>query len=151
MFEPVTPQRDESGFWTHPAVDEALRRRREEDITRLPESEGMEFVFVEFFGDAPEELERLYGEGEGLDGDREKLKRAVREWEPTVPEGAGWFLVSVHDTDDGPCACFARQGRSLEPDEMDDRGGEEEEGEGGRPAAASETFAGLTFSDITLP
>ena len=29
-------------------------------------------------------------------------------WEPTVPEGDGWFLFALYDTEDGPHACFTR-------------------------------------------
>lgn len=29
-------------------------------------------------------------------------------WEPVAPTGRGWFLVSIHDTEDGPVAWYAR-------------------------------------------
>ena len=34
---------------------------------------------------------------------------AVKEWQPTPPNGEGWFLVSINDTDDGPVAWWAKE------------------------------------------
>ncbi|MCS2154734.1 hypothetical protein MUU49_19465 [Scandinavium goeteborgense] len=34
-------------------------------------------------------------------------------WEPEMPEGDGWFVGSIHDTDDGPVCVWLRQGAAL--------------------------------------
>ncbi|WP_162988176.1 hypothetical protein [Alcaligenes aquatilis] len=28
-------------------------------------------------------------------------------WNPSPPQGDGWFIISVHDSDDGPVALWA--------------------------------------------
>jgi hypothetical protein len=52
MFQPEKVERDRYGFWLHSAL-----RNAPEDvpITDLPDSVGMEFSFVSFESDAPDE------------------------------------------------------------------------------------------------
>jgi hypothetical protein len=99
MLTPKRVRRDRYGFWLHPL----LRRLREgQQITDLEEARDMELCFRSFELDAPDDLLGLY---HSVRGD---WARAVRAWQPTRPEGAGWFLAAVYDTEDGPYACFAR-------------------------------------------
>lgn len=109
MIEPEKVTRGGNGCWTHSGVAAALARHREEDITNLPAAEGMEFKFVEFLFDAPSKLQNLYEAGTSGKGSEKDMNRAVRGWQPTPPKGDGWFLISIHDTDNGPCACFTRE------------------------------------------
>ncbi|EPO3676975.1 hypothetical protein ACT90K_006598, partial [Pseudomonas aeruginosa] len=42
------------------------------------------------------------------------------EWIPTRPEGAGWFVLSIHDTDNGPVCQYVRPlGEHLSPIGLD--------------------------------
>ncbi len=110
MFQPETVERDEYGWWLH----SALRDGEDEDVRKIPVAEDMDFHFVEFYEDAPTELQAAYESGGSLHGDEEEMKRAVREWQPTAPKGEGWFLLGIWDTEDGPYACFTRpKGQSL--------------------------------------
>jgi hypothetical protein len=106
MFLPEPVQRDHYGQWFHSALN-ALEE--EKLITDLPEAQGMEFCYVSFEGDAPDELQkRYYSCIASSDVDDEVWMSAAREWEPTRPKGDCWFLLAIYDTEDGPFACFTR-------------------------------------------
>lgn len=102
MITPETVKRDGYGYWFHSAV-----RDSEEDqpIDELPCAEGMEFSYVSFDSDASEEMQRRYFEDDSCD---------ISDWNPTKPEGDGWFLLCVYDTEDGPYACFTRPQAKVE-------------------------------------
>lgn len=101
MLTPEVVKRDQKGFWLHPA----LAKARSEVIEELPEAAGLEVRYVEFFFDAPSALQNAYEEGVTNGG----WEIAIRAWEPTVPDGTGWFLLGVYDSHDGgPTAAFAR-------------------------------------------
>jgi hypothetical protein len=104
MFQPEKLERDRYGFCFH----SALNKSEEEDITRLPEAEGMEFNFVSFEADASDKLQNLY-QSSADSGSRETWPDAVRAWQPSRPKGDCWFLLAIYDTDDGPYACFTRR------------------------------------------
>src|SRR5215467_4423076 len=104
MFQAEKIQRDKYGFWLHSALEPL---EEHQPITDLPAAEGMEFRYIAFVDNAPEDLQEIYENGSG------DFYDAVRKWEPTV-EGDGWFLVSLCDTEDGPFACFARPQPLLE-------------------------------------
>lgn len=107
MFQQETLERDEYGFCFH----SALNKSEEEDITKIPEAEGMEFRFVSFESDASDELQDLYQGNAGLES--EGWQDAVLAWNPLPPKGDGWFLLAIYDTDDGPYACFTRPKREA--------------------------------------
>ena len=104
MIQPEPVERDQYGFWLHPAL---LKLEDEQPISELPEAAGMDLRFVEFFDDAPEELRKMYDEA-GSPGSSVMWEDAVRAWQPTKPEGDCWFLLAVYDTEDGPEACYTR-------------------------------------------
>ncbi|HGV2417417.1 TPA: hypothetical protein ACNCFI_004887, partial [Escherichia coli] len=33
----------------------------------------------------------------------------IAAWEPERPEGEGWFVGSIHDTEDGPVCIWLRE------------------------------------------
>ncbi|WP_447869988.1 hypothetical protein [Serratia fonticola] len=85
----MEPQRDQCGYWTHPDFFEP--------------ADGREYG-------APGELEawldtnRVAGHLEALeaaDGD-------ISNWILTPPTGEGWFIGSIHDTEDGPVCYWLR-------------------------------------------
>ncbi|MFO7070978.1 hypothetical protein P3E18_12005, partial [Pseudomonas aeruginosa] len=66
----------------------------------------MQNVFME--SDAP----RLY--------DSARSDQRYSEWIPTRPKGAGWFVLSIHDTDNGPVCQYVRPlGEHLSPIDLD--------------------------------
>jgi hypothetical protein len=104
MFQPEKLERDKYGFCFHSVLD---RLEEDQPIEALPEAVGMEFAYVEFFDDAPAELQKIYDEA-GDPMSKVMWEDAVKAWNPTPPEGGGWFLIAIYDTEDGPYACFAR-------------------------------------------
>jgi hypothetical protein len=106
MFQPEKVERDVYGYWFHSAV-----RDSEEDqpINELPGAEGMEFRYVSFDNDASEKMQRRYFEDDEFN---------ISDWNPTKPEGDGWFLLCIYDTEDGPHACFTRPKADIDSDEL---------------------------------
>ena len=98
IIQPAKIERDEDGFWTHPdfpAWDEDITS---ETIADWKDENEVNFDCVMFDGDAPEYLEdRYYDRGD---------LTAVAEWDPVCKRGVS-FLLSIHDTEDGPVALFA--------------------------------------------
>lgn len=96
-FRSVPVIRDENGFFQHPVtllLDEGT------DIKAWAERYGITWSVVEFEFDAPENLVDQYFETGSPD---------CSAWNPTPPEGNGWVLANINDTDDGPVAHFFRR------------------------------------------
>lgn len=101
-------ERDQFGFWTHPnypdLADNCSSNEAQETLRRL----GLELQTVFMESDAP----RLY--------DSARSDQRYSEWIPTRPEGAGWFVLSIHDTDNGPVCQYVRPlGEHLSPIDLD--------------------------------
>lgn len=101
-------ERDQFGFWTHPnypdLADNCSSSEAQETLRRL----GLELQNVFMESDAP----RLY--------DSARSDQRYSEWIPTRPEGAGWFVLSIHDTDNGPVCQYVRPlGEHLSPIGLD--------------------------------
>ncbi|WP_213993815.1 hypothetical protein [Sodalis sp. dw_96] len=107
-IQPVKPQRDENGWWSHPDYIPDL----EEDALRVEFDVWLEVNGVECVARLMEDdLEPGSPEAvawESLDCD-------CSAWNPKPPEGTGWFLVSVHDTEDGPSAVWLRKLPDAQP------------------------------------
>lgn len=97
LIKPGKVERDKYGHWTHPAWpatdDEYIPKKWFDE-------QGLELAVVEFEGDAPQEMVDAYFETGEPDFER---------WEPTMPSGDGWFIFSIHDTEDGPICAWVRQ------------------------------------------
>ena len=95
-------KRDENGFWTHPDVPEWDESVKDCDIVEWLNSRGLELVSVVMFdGDAEEDIHDRYYEAED--------NTAVADWVPTKPDLDDSFLLSLHETDNGPIAVFVRK------------------------------------------
>lgn len=90
------PARDENGWCTHPDLPEWDESESGADVLARIGYEG-DWVFMD--GDADEKLVDAYFE----DGEP-----SCAAWTPTKPEGDGWLLVGIWDTEDGPVALFVR-------------------------------------------
>jgi hypothetical protein len=103
LFDPAKlPPRDADGYTWHPDLDERFEDPElgEEYISRDKFREhGLEFRVHEFEHDytSQEMHDRYYQDGE-----------SVPDWQPTPPEGDGWRLAAIYDTEDGPVALFVR-------------------------------------------
>jgi hypothetical protein len=60
---------------------------------------GWASTTVCFESDASDEARARYDEGNSPD---------CSYWTPTPPEGAGWLLAAIYDTEDGPVALYVR-------------------------------------------
>ncbi|MBN3811665.1 hypothetical protein [Paraburkholderia sp. Ac-20347] len=94
----LTPReivRDDQGFLTHPdfpICDEGTR------ADKFLEAFGIETWFRSMESDLPDLYERW------CDGEVDNCT----VWTPTAPEGDGWLLLEIYDTEDGPYALFGR-------------------------------------------
>ncbi|RQJ10677.1 hypothetical protein IPC6_16760 [Pseudomonas aeruginosa] len=108
MIQAHLVERDQFGFWTHPnypdLADNCSSSEAQETLRRL----GLELQNVFMESDAP----RLYYSA--------RSDQRYSEWIPTRPEGAGWFVLSIHDTDNGPVCQYVRPlGEHLSPIGLD--------------------------------
>lgn len=92
-------------FWEHPSWDLLLKTVEDEcelyKIKEFLDSFDAEIKFVWFENDpmVSEEIIDQYFEG---DCD------VLTSWNPVVPDGSGWILLSIHDTDDGAVSLWGR-------------------------------------------
>ncbi|EPB4297703.1 hypothetical protein [Yersinia enterocolitica] len=98
----VPVERDNCGFWTHPDY--------------FVPANGNEFG-VEGEFDAWKALNRVVGKLEWMEceDNAEELQAAydagncdLSMWQPNPPAGDGWFMASIHDTEDGPVCYWLR-------------------------------------------
>lgn len=95
LLAPRKIERDMHGYLVHPdypICDEGTR------ADKFLEAFGIESAFVDMESDAPEALYEAYMTGAD-----------VSAWWPTPPEGDGWVLLEIYDTENGPYAMFARR------------------------------------------
>ncbi|MEB0226308.1 hypothetical protein [Pseudomonas sp. 10S4] len=98
LIQRLPVQRDDCGLWTHPAWPDD---GEESAILKSWFAEHcLEFSLIELESDGPEEMVTEYFE-QGLVN--------CTAWEPTMPPGNGWFIFSIHDTDDGPICVWVRR------------------------------------------
>ena len=92
-------------FRSYPDLaDNCSSSEAQETLRRL----GLELQTVFMESDAP----RLY--------DSARSDQRYSEWIPTRPEGSGWFVLSIHDTDNGPVCQYVRPlGEHLSPIDLD--------------------------------
>lgn len=94
-------QRDSDGYWTHPAHPEF--------------EEGQDVEAAAWFN--AQQLEHQIAYLESEDGDHPAYEAYwsdgdpnISAWEPPRPEGEGWFILSIHDTEDwGPVCVWVRR------------------------------------------
>lgn len=94
----LTPRqivRDEDGYLTHsdfPICDEGTH------AGKFLDAFGIDAEFVAMESDDPAAAERYFEAGEAH----------CSYWTPTPPDGEGWLLLEIYETEDGPCALFGR-------------------------------------------
>ncbi|RLM24741.1 hypothetical protein BIY29_08465 [Brenneria alni] len=92
-LKPMFPARDENGWWTHPYFSETYSYGWAED-----NNFDIEFIFLENEVGFEKAKERYWGVGAS----------DCEGWEPISPDGDGWFIASIHDTEDGPVCIWLR-------------------------------------------
>lgn len=63
-------------------------------------------------GDGTEEAYKTYFDGAIAD---------CSAWKPSKPDGDGWFIVSIHDTEDGPACIWIRHPTEEQLREAEER------------------------------
>ncbi|QBJ01006.1 hypothetical protein Rostov7_00045 [Vibrio phage Rostov 7] len=93
-------KRDEHGFWTHDDFPkfEITEFKSSEQWDKWLKDNKVGFRVIWFEDDASEDLQDRYFEDSDL--------KAVAEWNPAC-ESKDAFLISIHDSEDGPLAVFA--------------------------------------------
>lgn len=102
QIQPMEPQRDREGYWTHPDMP-AIETSAQFDAWQA--EQGFECSVVMLDGDdgiGAQDAGERYAEGD----------TDILAWQPSKPEGEGWFIVSIHDHEDGPVCVWVR---SKEP------------------------------------
>ncbi|MDX6914745.1 hypothetical protein R9X49_06445 [Pectobacterium carotovorum] len=104
-MEAIEVKRDEYGFWTHPDYFEPANGMDygypgEFDAWLSKNNLESYTLSLEDDIDASDFAER-YADGE-FDAD-------VSGWNPSKPKGDGWFIGSLHDTEDGPYCIWLRK------------------------------------------
>lgn len=100
MSEPIKPapvERDHYGYWTHPDFPEWDEGTTGGEIDQWFDDHNLHPEVQWLEHDAPEHVSRRYFE----DGEPH-----CNDWYPES-EYDGGFLLSIHDTEDGPVAIFA--------------------------------------------
>lgn len=101
LIQPMAVTRDELGFWSHP------------DIPDFDEDGQAYRAWLKHQG-----LETSFASLESEDDDHPVYKSyyhdddpdpSVAGWNPDPPKGEGWFVLSIHDTEDGPYYVWARR------------------------------------------
>lgn len=101
-MEALEVERNEDGHWTHRDYS-ALFGDREiishDEFRSFCEKHNIESTVVEMESDNNQTIIDSYFE----DGNPN-----ISGWEPSKPEGDGWFIGSIHDTEDGPLCVWFR-------------------------------------------
>ena len=111
-IQPMEPQRNEGGWWTHPDMPVI---ETSEQFDEWQKQQGFQLCIVMLDGDAGDGAEEAY---------KTYLDGAVADcsaWQPSTPEGDGWFIVSIHDTEDGPACIWIRHPTEEQINEAKER------------------------------
>lgn len=95
LLAPRVIVRDEDGYLTHPdfpICDEGTH------AGKFLDAFGIEAKFVAMESDDPAAADRYFEAGEAH----------CSYWTPTAPEGDGWLLLEIYETEDGPYALYGR-------------------------------------------
>ncbi|HHI4996253.1 TPA: hypothetical protein ACP5TQ_004182 [Vibrio parahaemolyticus] len=98
-------QRDDFGYWTHPELPEWDESTQIDEIDAWFASNGLTY-FVSYLENGDDEVaEAKYYEESDPD---------ISGWHPKPPQD-GAFLLSIHDTENGPVAIWAVHGDQSTP------------------------------------
>lgn len=98
-IEPAKVNRDEDGYWVHPGMPEWDEGTSGEEIDRWFSENHLSY-WINKFEDSDTATDAMH------DAYYNNGDIGVPDWQPECPaEGA--FLLSIHDTEEGPVAVFA--------------------------------------------
>ncbi|MEA1064703.1 hypothetical protein [Erwinia sp. HR93] len=97
-IEALEVQRDEYGCWTHPEYEKFCNGREhvpDEEFNDWVKAKGLEWDY-ELHADSFDYL------------DDTPYDPDFSEWQPEPPAGEGWFIGSIHDSEEGPVCIWLR-------------------------------------------
>lgn len=96
-IKPAEITRDDTGVWVHPDLPEWDEGTTQDEINEWFEAHSISYEFIRFENQSSQvQFERYYEDG----------NNDLTDWEPTCNK-PGAFLLSIHETEDGPVALFA--------------------------------------------
>ncbi|EOT9470148.1 hypothetical protein ACNEOW_004531, partial [Escherichia coli] len=101
-MEALVVERSEDGYWTHPEYANLFGDREvisADEFSSFCKQHGIESSIVKMENDNNQTVIDAYFE----DGNQN-----ISGWEPGMPDGEGWFVGSIHDTEDGPICVWFR-------------------------------------------
>lgn len=99
-------ERDEFGFWTHPAIAPCDDEQTDQQFKAYLATLGIaEVEWSVMYDDAPLEVTEAYiAANQGN----------CSSWVPEPPKGEGWITLSIHDTEEGPVCLWGRSAMASE-------------------------------------
>ncbi|QAV45422.1 hypothetical protein [Pantoea agglomerans] len=95
-INPLEVQRDQYGYWSHPDY--------------LAFCDGREFIstaeFNQWMSEHGLQWKVEYRDEDMIDPTVDGCD--ISAWQPESPEGEGWFVGSIHDTEDGAVCIWLR-------------------------------------------
>ncbi|MEN4606021.1 hypothetical protein [Pantoea agglomerans] len=95
-IKPLEVQRDQYGYWSHPDY--------------LAFCDGREFIstaeFNQWMSEHGLQWKVEYRDEDMIDPTVDGCD--ISAWQPESPEGEGWFVGSIHDTEDGAVCIWLR-------------------------------------------
>lgn len=110
-IQPMEPQRNSEGYWCHPDMPEI---ETSEQFDAWISSQGLQYAVHCLDGDdgiGAEDAQERYSEGD----------TDILAWQPSAPAGDGWFIASIHDTEDGPVCLWIRHPTEEQLREAEER------------------------------
>lgn len=98
MIKPMEVKRDQYGYWSHPDYLEFCDGREfipHNEFNHWMDSQGLQWSVT-------------YRDEDEVDPDIDGFD--LSSWEPESPPGEGWFVGSIHDTEDGAVCIWLRTG-----------------------------------------
>jgi len=91
-------ERDEIGQWAHPDFPEWDEGTTRDEIKAWFTSNGLEYKINEMEHEVDTDTDPFFEQGCG----------SFLHWQPERPEGDGWFVLSMHDSEHGPVCIWSR-------------------------------------------
>lgn len=101
-IQAVEVERDQYGYWTHPNYFMPANGNEYGLLGEFDawlDANNLELIaaYLEYDDNADEISEKYFN------GDTD-----ISDWQPVKPDGKGWFVGSIHDTEDGPICIWLR-------------------------------------------
>lgn len=95
-FTALPVERDQYGYWTHPVYEQFYDGREfisPDEFNAWLDKNGLEWTVV-------------YRDEEDIDPEVDGYD--ISAWQPESPAGEGWFVGSIHNTEDGAVCIWLR-------------------------------------------